>query len=99
MPMFRKFINAENVYVQIPDASFYSNRTLKMQSMNRNFISFIPCTVDDQLTTLGQTKMHSVVLREGKEARMLGKRTWWATAKDREECREFLNEAKTLYEL
>jgi hypothetical protein len=35
----------------------------------------------------------------GKDARMLGIRSWLATAKNREEWRKFLKEAKTLYEL
>jgi hypothetical protein len=35
----------------------------------------------------------------GKDVRMLGIRSWWATAMNREEWRKFLNEAKTLYEL
>jgi hypothetical protein len=34
-----------------------------------------------------------------KDARMLGLRSWWATAINREEWRKHLNEAKTLYEL
>jgi hypothetical protein len=35
----------------------------------------------------------------GKDARMLGLRSWWATAMNREEWRKLLKEAKTLYEL
>jgi hypothetical protein len=35
----------------------------------------------------------------GKDARMLGLRSWWATAMNREEWRKLLREAKTLYEL
>jgi hypothetical protein len=34
----------------------------------------------------------------GKDARMLGLRSWWATATNREEWRKLLREAKTLYE-
>jgi hypothetical protein len=33
----------------------------------------------------------------GKDARMLGLRSWLATAMNREEWRELLKEAKTLY--
>jgi hypothetical protein len=35
----------------------------------------------------------------GKDARMLGLRSWWATAMNRKEWRKLLREAKTLYEL
>jgi hypothetical protein len=35
----------------------------------------------------------------GKEARMMGLRSWWATAMNREERRKLLREAKTVYEL
>jgi hypothetical protein len=35
----------------------------------------------------------------GKDARMLGLRSWWATAMNREKWRNLLKEAKTLYEL
>jgi hypothetical protein len=35
----------------------------------------------------------------GKDARMLGLRSWRATATNREESRKLLREAKTLYEL
>jgi hypothetical protein len=35
----------------------------------------------------------------GKTARMLGIRSWWATAVNREEWRKLLKEAKTLHEL
>jgi hypothetical protein len=35
----------------------------------------------------------------GKDARMLGLRSWWATAMYREEWRKLLKEAKTIYEL
>jgi hypothetical protein len=35
----------------------------------------------------------------GKDARMLGIRSWWATAMNWEEWRKLLREAKTLYEL
>jgi hypothetical protein len=35
----------------------------------------------------------------GKDARMLGLRSWWATAMNREEWRKLLKETKTLYEL
>jgi hypothetical protein len=35
----------------------------------------------------------------GKDARMLGLRSWWATAMYREEWRKLLKEAKTLCEL
>jgi hypothetical protein len=35
----------------------------------------------------------------GKDARMLGIRSWWARAMNREEWRKPLREAKTLYEL
>jgi hypothetical protein len=35
----------------------------------------------------------------GKDARILGIRSWWATAMNREEWRKLLKEAKTVYEL
>jgi hypothetical protein len=35
----------------------------------------------------------------GEDARMLGLRSWWATAMNREDWRKLLKEAKTLYEL
>jgi hypothetical protein len=35
----------------------------------------------------------------GKDARMLGLRSWWATAINRDEWRKLLSEAKTIYEL
>jgi hypothetical protein len=35
----------------------------------------------------------------GKDARMLGIRSWWAAAMNREEWRKLLKEAKTPYEL
>jgi hypothetical protein len=35
----------------------------------------------------------------GKDARMLGLKSWWATAMNGEEWRKLLSEAKTLYEL
>jgi hypothetical protein len=35
----------------------------------------------------------------GKYARMLGLRSWWSTAMNREEWRKLLKEGKTLYEL
>jgi hypothetical protein len=35
----------------------------------------------------------------GKDVRMLGLRSWWATAINQEEWRKLLKEAKTLYEL
>jgi hypothetical protein len=35
----------------------------------------------------------------GKDARMLGIRSWWATAMNREGWRKLMKEAKTLYEL
>jgi hypothetical protein len=35
----------------------------------------------------------------GKDARMLGLGSWWATAMNREEWRKLLRETKTLYEL
>jgi hypothetical protein len=35
----------------------------------------------------------------GKDARMLGIRSLWATAMNREEWKKHLNEAKTVYEL
>jgi hypothetical protein len=35
----------------------------------------------------------------GKDARMLGIRSWWATPMNREEWRDLLKEAKTVYEL
>jgi hypothetical protein len=35
----------------------------------------------------------------GEEARMLGLRSWWATAMNREDRRKLLKEAKTVYEL
>jgi hypothetical protein len=34
-----------------------------------------------------------------KEARMLGLRSWWATAMNRKKWRKLLKEVKTLYEL
>jgi hypothetical protein len=35
----------------------------------------------------------------GNDARMLGLRSWWATAMNREEWRKLLKEVKTLYML
>jgi hypothetical protein len=35
----------------------------------------------------------------GNDERMLGIRSWWATAMNREEWRKLLKAAKTLYEL
>jgi hypothetical protein len=35
----------------------------------------------------------------GKDARLLGIRSWWATAMSREDWRKLLQEAKTFYEL
>jgi hypothetical protein len=35
----------------------------------------------------------------GKDARILGLRSWWATGMTRKEWRKLLREVKTLYEL
>jgi hypothetical protein len=55
------------------------------------------------VTAIGQRKTGRPKARwredVGKEARMLGVRSWWSAAMNREEWRRLLREARTLKEL